>query len=101
MGSVQIDNGAGWKFFCDKDWTKADADVVCKGSGFDKSTEPISLRIQPKDRVGFSRDFFCHGGEETLFNCNNEQRNDNQCSVPFYAGVRCQIPSTRVSNKTL
>ena len=92
MGTVQINEGKGWVAFCDKNWTKTDADVVCKHNRFIEAVEPFSP-VVPVDGKGETREFICNGQEPFLLECNNNLQRGSQCSFSDFVGVRCKVQS--------
>lgn len=81
-----------WKVLCDENWTRTDADIVCKDLYFEGAVE--NLRVPDIDSghlQTLSKNFVCNGTEDYLRNCNIETSRSQNCTRKDVVGVRCKV----------
>ena len=93
-GNVEFyaDDGK-WHYFYDSNWTKADADVVCKDIGFQEATEVRQSKKGEDDSV-VCKDYSCSGRESYLVNCHQSTVNYTRCANKTIASVVCKHDGT-------
>ena len=88
---VQVYDERHWRFLFDGNWTKADADVMCKGEDFSGAIEQPYLPVDEKWIQNItSRDYLCHGNESDLTKCKSNKHNYSHISDTKVVGVRCK-----------
>ena len=79
-----------WKIICDKNWTKADSNVVCSDMGFIEAIEQLSSRYNfTEHKIISNKDHTCTGKEKYLIQCPSNDDDTNQ-ECPNIARVRCK-----------
>ena len=88
---VQLYNDGHWRSLFDGNWTKADADVTCKGEGLSGAIEQSDLQGDEKwIKNIISRDYQCNGAERYLTECSYSTYNNSHISHLKAVGVRCK-----------
>ena len=86
-GSVEVYKGGIWNKICDRNWTKAHADVVCKDIGFSEAIRNLSFTSDSNKDGNMSNLYYiCEGTEEYLLKCGSQQEL-GKSSCPKVAGV--------------
>ena len=89
-GMLEVYKGGKWNTICDRNWTKAHADVACKDLGFSEAISNLSFKIDSKEDENMSNlYYFCEGAEEYLIQCPSHQETSNS-SCRKVAGVVCK-----------
>ena len=94
MGQVEFneDKNIKWKMLRSRNWTKKDADVVCRETGHKEALEVIDMRdyIRRKEL------------DTTIFPSNNNRNTkdwERECTGSEYSILRCPRTTGRVSVK--
>ena len=91
VGIVEVYEEDGkWKTICDKNWTKADSNVICSDMGFIGAIEKLSSRYNFTEHTIISnKDHTCTGKEKYLTECPSNDDDTNQGCLNI-ARVRCK-----------
>ena len=87
---LEVYKGGKWKTICDRNWTKANADVACMGLGFTEAIRNLSFESNSNKDGNMSNLYYiCEGHEEYLLKCKSHQEFGNS-SCRKVAGVVCK-----------
>ena len=91
QGLVQVYHNKAWGWICNQLWDDTDANVVCKGLGYENAT---LLYSNPVDKGGmiWMNHVQCDGSERSLVSCTHNGWKDHSCAKGQLAGVVCSIP---------
>ena len=90
-GRVEVYKCGIWNKICDRNWTKAHADVACRDLGFSEAIRNLSFPSDSNKNGNMSNLYYilCEGTEEYLLKCRSHQELGNS-SCPKVAGVVCK-----------
>ncbi|KAG7999857.1 Neurotrypsin, partial [Nibea albiflora] len=90
-GRVEIYHQGEWGTVCDDNWTKLNAQVVCRQLGFSGRAEVAPDRVYEEGRGLILLDEVqCLGTETTLQACSHSEWGQHDCSHSEDVGVRCE-----------
>lgn len=91
QGLVQVYHNKARGWICNQLWDDTDANVVCKGLGYENAT---LLYSNPVDKGGmiWMNHVQCDGSERSLVSCTHNGWKDHSCAKGQLAGVVCSIP---------
>ena len=90
-GLVQVYHNKAWGWICNQQWDDKDADVVCKGLGYENATFMYSNPVD-KGGIVWMNYVQCNGSERSLVSCAHDGWQDHSCAKGQLAGVVCSIP---------